>query len=101
MKLAFRLATILVALSILVSCNDKGKKQASAPDSGFGQYVSRYTSGVISVKAPIIVELNQEPKNPKQPGTEVDGKLITLSPSVKGTVQWMDARTLLLRRRNR
>jgi len=94
MRLAFRLAAYLVALSILVSCNDKGKKQSSTPDSGFGQYVSRFTSGVISVKAPVIVELNKEPKNPKQPGTEADGSLITLSPAVKGTVQWLDAHTL-------
>ncbi|MCW0482641.1 alpha-2-macroglobulin family protein [Gaoshiqia sediminis] len=95
MKLAVRLAVILItALHFLPSCGDKKTQQTIEVDSGFTQFVSSYTSGVISCKAPILITFSQEPQNPGQPGTEAPAGLISLSPSVKGKIQWVDNQTL-------
>jgi hypothetical protein len=96
MQPAIRYVLIFItAILFFNSCKNKPAKQALQPDNAFTQFVSSYTSGVISCKAPILVELAQEPKNPGQPGVDAPGELISLSPSVKGKVQWVDSRTLV------
>ncbi len=90
-----RLITLLfVAILICTSCGEKKSKQVLTVDSGFTQFVSSYTSGVISCKSPVLIELAQTPGNPGQPGTEAPGEWISLSPKVKGKVQWVDSHTL-------
>ncbi|MDR1860269.1 MAG: hypothetical protein LBR06_05045 [Bacteroidales bacterium] len=66
-----------------------------APESGFSRYVSSFTSGMISVKSNIVVQLLQSYGSEVQPGSELPGKIITLTPSASGKVQWVDAQTLV------
>ncbi len=41
-----------------------------------------------------MVEFSQDPLHPEQPGIDVAGDLISLSPKVDGRVQWIDSHTL-------
>ena len=79
---------------IIYSCKEKKSTQQELADSMFSQFVSSYTSGVISCSAPILVEFSQDPLHPDQPGVDVPGDLISLSPKVKGRVQWLSKNTL-------
>ncbi len=95
MKSYTRLPFIFFVLSFVVAaCGDQKSKPSAAVDSGFTQFVSSYTSGVISCQAPILVEFSQDPLHPGQPGEEAAAELISLSPKVKGKVQWVDGNTL-------
>ncbi|MGQ8337710.1 alpha-2-macroglobulin family protein [Sunxiuqinia sp. A32] len=95
MQLSFRLFIIFFAgIFILNSCGKSEKKQVKTVDSGFTQFVTSYTSGVVSCKAPIVIQFAQEPKELQQPGVDVPEQLISLSPQIEGKVQWMDNQTL-------
>ncbi|WP_423129338.1 alpha-2-macroglobulin family protein [Gaoshiqia sp. Z1-71] len=95
MKQIFTWAVLFISAALfLIACGDQTSKEIKPVDSGFTQYVSSYTSGVVSCKAPVLIEFSQDPRQPEQPGVELSGGLISLSPSVKGKVQWIDNRTL-------
>lgn len=89
---SFLLCSVVAVL--LSSCGKPNPKITDTLDPAYAQYVSSYTSGIISCKSPIVVQFNQDPLHPEQPGTNVAGELISLSPAVKGRVQWVDDHTL-------
>ncbi|PTN10384.1 alpha-2-macroglobulin [Mangrovibacterium marinum] len=96
MKKYLRLFVLpILLLALISSCGNKKTKPDASVDSAFTQYVRSYTSGIVSCKSPVLIEFNQDPIHPEQPGIDVDKELIRLSPQVKGKVQWIDAHTLV------
>ncbi|WP_372774854.1 alpha-2-macroglobulin [Mangrovibacterium sp.] len=90
----YLLLNFLIVSLCFTSCGTKKINPTEAVDAGFTQYVSSYTSGVVSCKAPILIEFSQDPLHREQPGVDVGGDLISLSPNVDGRVQWIDDHTL-------
>ncbi|MDD4192060.1 MAG: MG2 domain-containing protein, partial [Mangrovibacterium sp.] len=86
--------TLLLFIVFLFSCKSQKEEQAEPLDPAYSQYVSSFTSGVISCKSPIQVELALDPKLEAKPGADVPGKIISLEPKVAGKVQWVNSRTL-------
>ncbi len=91
----FRLILLLSVLFVASSCRYFQKQ--SAPDPAFARYIDGYTSGVISKKAVIRIQLAEGLKllhtqNQLEPNT-----LFSFGPSVSGKMIWTDARTIEFR----
>jgi len=93
MKRSIQITATVLAILFLVFCR-RAEKQSEPPDPAYSQYVSSFTTGTISCRAPIQVELAQEPKPAGTQGADVPGKVISLEPNVKGKVQWVNSRTM-------
>lgn len=80
---------------ILSFCCFYSCKQAKeiVPSADFTPYISAYTGGVITEGETIVVELTQE-QSWSVTAKEVEDKLFSFSPSVKGTAHWLDNNTI-------
>lgn len=85
---------LLLFIVALFSCKNQKEDQTEQPDPAYSQYVSSFTSGVISARSPIRVELALDSKLEVKPGSDVPGTIISLEPKVAGKVQWVNSRTL-------
>ena len=85
---------VLLSVIPLYSCSKK-KSENTEVDRSYFEYVSSYTSGIISSTSPVIIEFNKDPLNPGQPGIDVKDQLISLSPNVEGHIQWIDDHRLV------
>lgn len=98
-KLGLAAAALLLIL-VAVFYFTKRTSDSSSPlamNPAFGEYISSYTSGVVSATASIRIILAQPVPDSVQPGEEVTAKLFDFSPSVKGEAFWLDNRTLEFR----
>ncbi|MDQ3048211.1 MAG: MG2 domain-containing protein [Bacteroidota bacterium] len=66
-------------------------------DPAFGQYISAFTSGIISNESPIRILLTNEMETPVEIGKPLEKNLFEFSPSIKGTTVWLDSRTIEFR----
>jgi uncharacterized protein YfaS (alpha-2-macroglobulin family) len=64
------------------------------PNPAFKDYISAYTSGVISTHSAIKIRMAEPYADSSIIGKKLDGDLFKLSPDVKGTVKWIDPRTI-------
>lgn len=83
----------LLAWSLLtISCQDNS---TTPPDINpeFRQYISAFTSGVISKSDHIRIRL-ATPHPHAVPGGEVDDDLFSFSPRIKGSATWIDEQTI-------
>lgn len=86
-------AVISMMFSIIFySCSQKNK--LISIDPAFGQYIDGYTSGTISKKASIKIQLSAQTATSHALGDVADKSLITFSPAVNGKSHWIDARTI-------
>ena len=86
-------------LLTFVACKS-GKKEAPPPikiNPGFSEYISAYTSGIISSKSSIRIKLSSQLEQDVEPGTYVKTNFFSFSPKIEGKVFWVDNRTLELR----
>ncbi|MCL2434763.1 MAG: MG2 domain-containing protein [Lentimicrobiaceae bacterium] len=85
--------TIVLALTVLFSGLWGCKNKPAEVDQSFSRYIAGYTSGQISTKGTIQIELAED-----QPHvalyTEVKDKLFTFSPAVKGKAYWKSSRLI-------
>lgn len=88
----FKLSLILL-ITLVVSCG-KGIKDAPEIDPEFATYISAFTSGVISKKTSVIIQLANNYYKPIEVGDEVDEGLFSFEPSIKGKAVWKDKRTI-------
>ncbi|PST82945.1 hypothetical protein C7T94_09960 [Pedobacter yulinensis] len=88
------LAVVTVALSLFFIFN-KPRKDSDA--KAYEKYIEAYTSGTISKKSFIRIQLAGNVKNVITPGKADERSLIRFSPAVSGKVYWVDARTLEFR----
>ncbi len=68
--------------------------RARLPQKDFSSYVSAYTSGVISTRGSIRVVFTSNIARYEEVGRETDQKTFRIKPSVKGSLIWLDERTL-------
>lgn len=86
---------VLVALGMLFSCNQHKSTKPQKFNPEFGNYISAYTSGVISAQAEIVIRFQQ---NIDLPGTQVgdllEMDLFTFRPKISGSTYFIDTRTI-------
>ena len=80
MKRLFLLSTLL--LLVITSCQKSGSEVDVSQDTRFTSYITRFTSGIISKKDNITIRFANEVTLPDEP----DIKLISLTPSVNGSI---------------
>ncbi|MCW3112072.1 MAG: hypothetical protein JWR18_468, partial [Segetibacter sp.] len=85
--LAFVLLTLLS-----VSCNNK--KKLTKIDPEFSKYIEAYTSGVISKKNTIRIQLTSDVSTAHTVNETIKEDLFEFSPSVDGKAYWTDERTI-------
>jgi len=86
-----RIGFLLFAL-IFFSCNKKSK--LIDVDPAFSQYIDAYTSGVVSKKNTIRIQLASDISTTHTMNEVIKDKLFDFSPSVDGKAYWVDARTI-------
>lgn len=82
----------LMCLLFFFSCNNKPK--LIDVDPAFSQYIDAYTSGVVSKKNTIRIQLASDVSTTHTVNEEVKDKLFKFSPGVDGKAYWVDARTI-------
>ena len=87
------LLLFLCTLILLVSCSRKINDSVSQ-DPGFSEYILAHTSGVVSKKSPIRVQLVSELALNLPEGSELDIDLFNFSPKLKGTTKLIDKYTV-------
>jgi hypothetical protein len=88
---ASRIAVVLPFI-LFLSCNKKTK--LIDVDPAFSQYIDAYTSGVISKKNTIRVQLAADASTTHTLNENVKETLFDFSPAVAGQAYWIDARTI-------
>ena len=81
-------------LGFLSSCS---KDEDISTNPEFAQYISAYTSGVISKKSPIKIVLTPEVAAKIDKAKLLDGSLLDFSPSIKGDISWVDGNTIVFK----
>jgi alpha-2-macroglobulin len=81
-----------ITISVFSSCNKKRKLVRIDPE--FSKYIEAYTSGVVSKKSTIRLQLAVDASNTHALNEPVKEELFSFSPSVKGSAYWVDARTI-------
>src|SRR5688572_4068142 len=85
----------IVALGIFYVTSSKGTKPAvTYVNPAFGEYISSFTSGVVSSGSAIRIILSQDAIDSTSVGQETNVKLFSFSPSVSGKTLWLDRRTI-------
>ena len=86
-----------VAALILLSCSKKNEIETPNFDQAkslFVDYISAYTSGVISAKSKIKIKM-AKPINEIKPGTALSADLFEFEPKLMGKAYWEDNRTII------
>ena len=86
-----RLAGI-ACIAIFISCNNKEKLVDIDP--AFGKYIDAYTSGVVSKKNTIRIQLASDASTTHTLNETLKEELFECTPAVEGKAYWTDARTL-------
>jgi len=91
-----RLCLLAAAITLtgLTACGKKHEPTQVNPE--FSRYISGYTSGQISVREAIQIELASEPPQ-AETGAEITGQLFTLTPAAKGKTHWAGGRVIEFR----
>jgi len=92
MKFNKALFFLLICVTI-ASCKKKNPQQQTDNLFKFKEYINYTTTGVISVAENIQIGLAKEIES-WEPNTEVSDKIVSISPSVKGTIITLNSRTL-------
>ncbi len=83
---------ILFFTSILFSC--KTEPKLIDVDPAFSQYIDAYTSGVVSKKNTVRIQLAADVPTTHTLNETLKDKLFSFSPAVDGKAYWIDARTI-------
>lgn len=81
MKNFIKFSFLVTLLFYGISCNNK---KMELPPSSFSRYVSGFTYGVISIRSPFEIELQDNYKGGEKVGDEIKADLFDFSPSVEG-----------------
>jgi uncharacterized protein YfaS (alpha-2-macroglobulin family) len=83
------------AVALFYGITSTGTREPqTALNPAFAEYISSYTSGVISSTATIRIVLAEDAVTDDVVGSETSTKLFSLSPAVKGKTVWLDKRTV-------
>ena len=96
MKLISYYSLLLFSI-LLFSCSSKKKERKKYEiDKAFKAYITAFTSGEVSKKSDIRIEL-ANPVSPDAIGEPVDLDVFEFSPAVEGKTIWLDASTIIFR----
>jgi len=82
----------VITATTLTACNKKRKLVRIDPE--FSKYIEAYTSGVVSKKTAVRIQLAVDAATTHAINEPVKAELFKFSPAVKGTAYWVDARTI-------
>src|SRR5215210_5542854 len=85
------LIIVLFSLS-LIAC--KNKKKLASIDPEFSKYIEAYTSGVVSKKNTIRIQLTSDVTTTHTLNETIKEDLFEFSPTVAGKAYWTDERTI-------
>src|SRR6266542_1907593 len=83
---------VIACIAIFISCNNKIK--LAEIDPAFIKFIDAYTSGVVSKKNTIRIQLATEAATTHTLNEPLKEPLFEFSPSVEGKAYWTDARTI-------
>ena len=89
-KTLLRLLSSFILLFAISAC--KNSKEPS-DNTAINQYISGYTSDLISRTDPIVIHFSEA--NPNFPNKEVLQEVLSFSPKIEGQTQWADASTII------
>ena len=93
-----KLFTYVIIITLILSCNrQKTANEGVKIDPGFQEYISAFTSGIISSKSNIRIRLTSQYAQTVEAGTFIDDKLFFFEPGIKGKSFWVDNRTIEFR----
>lgn len=90
--IALACAALLLGLNF-INVSGKQNDKIRQIDPGFAEYVSAYTSGVISNESSIRVRLASD-HPASQPGKEISEDYFDFYPEIRGKAEWVDSRTI-------
>lgn len=94
MKKRILLTLMFLVLGLLQACKKDASQDFPLSDpKDFSEYISAFTTGMISSKSPIDIALTKNWGNWKDQ-EEIDSKLFTISPAVKGKLHYLPNQTL-------
>ncbi|WP_207495494.1 alpha-2-macroglobulin family protein [Aridibaculum aurantiacum] len=83
---------LLLFITLISSCNNK--KEIAQVDPEFSKYIEAYTSGVVSKKNSIRIQLTSDVSTTHAVNETIKEELFDFSPAVKGKAYWTDERTI-------
>jgi hypothetical protein len=93
-RLPLKLSGLTIIFFFLVAIGCKDKKKLVSIDPEFSKYIEAYTSGVISKKNAIRIQLTSDVSTTHTLNETIKEDLFDFSPSVKGKAYWIDERTI-------
>jgi len=87
-----KVVSVICLILFLTSCGKD--KNVEKVDAAFSQYISGFTSGIISKKAVFTIRLSQTSKKFTSPNAVIEEALFSFAPSVKGQAIWIDNQTI-------
>src|SRR5277367_2731861 len=101
-KIALLILTVAVlAIGIFYFTRGNNRRDSNFIDPAFGEYVTSYTTGVISSGSTVRIVLAKDGVDSSAIGQESGTKLFSFSPSISGKTVWLDKRTVEFRPNDR
>ena len=93
--IAVFICTVLAFAGIAYFASSSSAKNASTyVNPAFKEFIAAYTAGYVSVDNNITIVLQEEATNDVELGKETDNNLFDFSPSIKGSIKWIDKKTI-------
>ena len=92
-----RILSWLTAVLLITSLNACKKSKLVKIDPGFSKYIEAYTSGIISKKKAIRIQLTSDAEIAHSLNETIKEELFDFSPAVDGNAYWVDSRTIEFR----
>ncbi len=82
---------VILSMAATSGCSKFGRSKGQSTE--FATFIKAYTSGIISDKATIKVELTSDAPDVTA-GSDVKNGVLTFSPSIKGTARWLTPKVI-------
>ena len=90
-------AAVILAVAVILIVRAGDPLKFLKPDPGFREYINGYTSGVISTRSAIRIQLTQPYADSIMMSKKMDPALFRFDPGLEGELVWLDTRTLEFR----
>ena len=87
------IGTVLIIILAIIFGRPKSKKEYNTQNPEIHNYISSYSSGIISSKSSIKVRLVDDIDSAKA-ATVITGNLFSFEPTIDGEARWIDSRTI-------
>ncbi|MBU0487459.1 MAG: hypothetical protein KKA07_03800 [Bacteroidetes bacterium] len=87
-------AACVVALVFIINGKGSHDGKIHKVNPAFKEYISAFTSGVISAESTVQIRLTTDVADSSMIGNAVKDRLFSFDPSIEGTAYWVDSRTI-------